>query len=71
MTRAAVELYVRQGSRFVRANHARPVPPIPTPVPVDIEHGARPGGGWTVPAPKCPHGRYARYAARNCCAGTP
>jgi hypothetical protein len=64
-------LYVRDGSRFVvydpRAQH---VPPIPVPVPVEVDAVVeRAEGGWAVPAPKCPHGHFARWAARNCCAG--
>lgn len=27
----------------------------------------RPGGGFVVEAPRCPHGSFARWAARNCC----
>jgi len=33
--------------------------------PVD-EPRARPGGGWSVEAPRCPHGHFARWAAVNC-----
>ncbi|MDP5182192.1 hypothetical protein QOZ88_06045 [Blastococcus sp. BMG 814] len=64
-------LYVRQGSRFVPVDEARPLPPIPTPVrvpDVDDEPQPRPEGGWAVHAPRCPHGSFARWAARNCCA---
>ncbi len=79
---ADVELYVREGSRFVRADLVelrRPVPPIPTPVRVpdvaevdaevdaqdDVEVDQRPNV-VRVPAPRCPHGHFARWAARNC-----
>lgn len=72
---AAPEMYVREGSRFVRvadARPAQPVPPIPAPVHVpdvdDDEPQPRPEGGWAVHAPRCPHGSFARWAARNCCA---
>lgn len=75
---APVELYVRQGSRFVRADDARPVPPIPTPVPVpDVDVEGIPTDWRTdpanphrtlVPAAKCSHGHFARFAARHCCA---
>ncbi len=27
------------------------------------EQEQRPEGGWAVPAPKCPHGHFARWAA--------
>lgn len=42
---ADVDLYVREGSRFVRvadARPARPVPPIPTPVRVAADEPYRP-----------------------------
>lgn len=87
----AAELYVRDGSRFVRVedDQARTatsanksptrawpsvarvapllvdVPPIPVPVPVDDEPDERPNV-HRVHAPKCAHGHFARWAARNC-----
>jgi hypothetical protein len=63
-------LYVRDGSRFVLYDAARQhTPPIPVPQPVDVEGVVeRAGGGWAVPAAKCQHGHFARWAARNCCA---
>lgn len=70
---AAPELYVREGSRFVRADQARPVPPIPTPVHIvddaagDDEPDERPNF-TRIPAPRCPHGSFTRWATRNCCA---
>ncbi|TFV83176.1 hypothetical protein [Blastococcus sp. CT_GayMR16] len=79
MTTADVDLYVRVGSRFVRyaaAPAARPVPPIPTPVPVtDAAAAVDPERLPRVPvhAPRCPHGHFARWATRNChrCLSTP
>jgi hypothetical protein len=68
---AAEPLYVRDGSRFVlydpAAQHAPPIRRVPVPVDVDavVE---RAEGGWAVPAPKCQHGHFARWASRNCCA---
>jgi hypothetical protein len=62
-------LYVRDGSRFVPLPEVllRDVPPIPVPQPVEE-------GGWDgtdtytpVPAPRCPHNHFARWAAVNCC----
>jgi hypothetical protein len=64
-------LYVRDGSRFVPLPEVllRDVPPIPVPLPVEVEEVVERGeGGWSVPAPKCRHGSFARWAARNCCA---
>jgi hypothetical protein len=61
-------LYVREGSRFVPLPEVllRDVPPIPVPVR-DEAPDERPN--WTaVPAPRCVHGHFARWAARNCCA---
>lgn len=26
----------------------------------------RESGGWSVEAPRCPHGHFARWASRNC-----
>jgi hypothetical protein len=85
---ADVELYVREGSRFVRADLVglrRPVPPIPTPVrvpdvadvadvaevdvevEVEVEVDIDERLNFThVPAPRCPHGSFARWATRNC-----
>jgi hypothetical protein len=62
-------LYVRDGSRFVPIPDTllRDCPPIPEPQPVPEDTQDR---YYRVPAPKCPHGSYARYAARNCCKGT-
>lgn len=68
------ELYVRDGSRFVRVDDARParrLPPIPTPVPVPDDGPAvisipRGDGSYAVHAPRCPHGHFARYAAAHC-----
>lgn len=44
--------------------------PQPTAANPTVE---RPGGGWAVYAPTCPHGSFLRYAQRNCCrpAGAP
>jgi hypothetical protein len=68
---AVQPLYVREGSRFVPLDEARPVrPPIPTPLPVpvdDVEPDER-SNFTAVPAPRCPHGSFARWAASNCCA---
>lgn len=44
----------------------RDVPPIPVPV-ADVPE-ERPNH-YAVPAPRCPHGHFARWARRNCCAG--
>lgn len=68
----SAELYVRDGSRFVlydaRAQH---VPPIPVPRRTDLlpgdqdpENPAR----TVLRVERCPHGSFARWAARNCCA---
>ena len=59
---APVDLYVREGSRFVRvddARPARPVPPIPVPVAVDDEPDPRPNV-TRVPVTRCEHGHYSR-----------
>lgn len=67
---AALEQPRDAAGRF--ASHLRPspllvdVPPIPVPVPVD-EPDERPNV-HRVPAPRCPHGSFARWAAHNCCA---
>lgn len=74
-------LYVRDGSRFVPVSDAPPtwlvdVPPIPVPVQVlDDPAGLRDGDvAWAsddgqqvrLHRPRCPHGHFARWAARNC-----
>lgn len=54
-------LYVREGSRFVPVG-PRIAPMVPVPAPVDV----RPNFTHVLVA-RCQHGRFARYAARNCC----
>jgi len=66
----STDLYVRDGSRFVRVGDtliARDVPPLPVPVTVVEESDPAPNV-TRVHAPRCPHGSFARWAARNCCA---
>lgn len=67
------DLYVRDGSRFVLYDAGRQhTPPIPVPVPVTPP--PTPGEGLEafrpnftpVPAPRCPHGHFLRWAVRNC-----
>jgi hypothetical protein len=62
-------LYVRDGSRFVPIPDTllRDCPPIPEPQPVPEDTQDR---YYRVPAPRCPHGHFARWAARNCCKET-
>jgi hypothetical protein len=66
----STDLYVRDGSRFVLYDPARQhTPPIPVPQPVEVETAVeRAGGGWAVPAAKCPHGHFSRPggAGRGC-----
>ena len=78
---ADVELYVGEGSRFVRAGDARParpVPPIPTPVQLPAEprdaDGLPPGARIDavspsrvlLPVARCAHGHFQRWATLNC-----
>lgn len=65
----SADLYVRDGSRFVLYDAGRQhTPPIPVPLPVEVEEVVeRPEGGWSVPAARCPHGSFARWASANCC----
>jgi hypothetical protein len=65
-------LYVRDGSRFVLYDPARQhTPPIPVPVPTDllpgVEDPEQPGRTILLGVRRCPHGSFARWAARNCC----
>lgn len=63
------DLYVREGSRFVRIGDtliARDVPPIPVPQVVEDDAPDERPNYTAVPAPMCPHGHYARWAARSC-----
>lgn len=69
----APALYVRDGSRFVLHNpRAQHTPPIPVPVSLSAPEAPqepREGTGgrfYPVPAPRCPHGHFARWAARHC-----
>lgn len=65
-------LYVREGSRFVPLADTllRDVPPIPTPVRVpdvdDNQQGEAAARYYRVPAPRCSHGHFARWAAKHC-----
>jgi hypothetical protein len=68
----SADLYVRDGSRFVLYDPARQhTPPIPVPQPTDLlpgwEDPAQPGR-TVLRVARCPHGHFARWAARNCCA---
>lgn len=62
----ASDPYLRdQAGRFAakppRRDRLRPVPDEPTPA----------SNRYVVPAPRCPHGSFARWAAKNCCAPRP
>lgn len=62
----AIPLYVRDGSRFVLHDPiAQHTPPIPVPVAVEVDEDPAPNR-TVIPAPKCPHGHFVRWAARNC-----
>lgn len=55
------DLYVREGSRFVRVGDtliARDVPPIPVPAVVEDEDPAP--NAHRVPVTRCAHGHYCR-----------
>jgi hypothetical protein len=67
-------LYVREGSRFVPLPEVllRDVPPIPVPQQLDEPGGDRADPGnpqrTVLAVERCPHGSFARWASRNCCA---
>lgn len=62
----SADLYVRDGSRFVLYDPvAQEVPPIPVPQRVDEQSEWRPNF-TPCAAPRCPHGHFARWAAKHC-----
>jgi hypothetical protein len=59
------ELYVRDGSRFVRISDEPPAPVVEhLPPGWSIDPGNP--GRIHIDAPTCPHGHSARWATRNC-----